>query len=105
MKQELIGLTELEEYTIRCNNCNTTLAEVVLTETNDSRQSRNLKIQTTKFKIVGCPKCGSDSYNTKYFHGSTIVGPLPQGYTLEEVDTEFNSEYGQQNIFTTLKLR
>jgi predicted nucleic-acid-binding Zn-ribbon protein len=105
MKQELLGLTEIEEYTIKCYNCGTALAEVVLTETNEARQNRNLKIQTTKFKIVDCPKCGKHSFNTKHFHGSTVIGPLLDGYTLDEVDTEFDYDHGQQNIYSILKLR
>ena len=101
MKDELIGLTELEELVIKCGDCGTSLAEVVLTEDNTSRQNRSLPAQSSKFKIVDCPKCGGSSFETKVFDGTTVVGPVKDGFDLEDVDTEVSDGV----IVSTFKVR
>lgn len=101
MKEELIGLTEVEELTIKCGDCSTPLAEVVLTEDNNSRQRRSLPAQSSKFKIVDCPKCGGSSFVTKVFEGTTIVGPVRDGFDLEDVDTDVDDGV----IVSTFKVR
>ena len=101
MKEELLGLKELEELTIKCGDCGTSLAEVVLTEDNASRQNRSLPVRFSKFKVVDCPKCGGSSFETKVFEGTTVVGPVKEGQDLEDVDTDVNDGV----IVSTFKVR
>lgn len=88
MKEELVGFKVIEEFTVKCGDCNTPLAEIQLIEDNASRQGRSLPAQYSKFKVVECPKCNGSSFETKVFQGKTIVGPVKTGFDLEDVSTD-----------------
>jgi hypothetical protein len=100
MKDEVIGLTELEELTVKCGDCGTPLVNVVLTETNDLRTERGLKPQRLQFKLL-CYKCGGTSFPTKVLEGSAVVGTLKDDIETDEEDTDLVDGV----IVTTLKTR
>ena len=87
--QEPLGLRVLKEFVVRCKDCNTPLANILLTETNEDRLSRNQKAQKSKYQVVNCSKCeDGSSFETEVFEGSTSIANAREGYTLEEEDTD-----------------
>lgn len=110
MKDELIGLSIIEECIVKCGDCGTPLVEIVKTEENSNRVQRGQKIQKSKYKVK-CPKCNGFSFDTKIFEGSTIVGSIKDNYTVCVLDTElldYNSRQDITNgnvvVYTTLEL-
>lgn len=101
MKEELIGLTVVEEDVIKCGDCGAPLAHVVVSETNEQRTSRNLPPISSKYKITDCYKCNGSSFYTKVFGGSTSICPTKDFFDLDETDTEFENGV----ISSTLKVR
>jgi hypothetical protein len=90
MKEELLGLSVLEEAVVKCGNCGSHLANVVVSETNESRELRGLKSLNSRYKINNCYKCGGSSFATKVFSGSTSICPAKDFFDLDEVETDFN---------------
>ena len=102
MKEELIGLSVLEEHKIRCGSCGTNLVEVVVTETNEARVARGLNPQRMKFVVGKCYKCGGSSLPTQIFEGSCIAGPLKKDYESDTVDVDVDDDTGViTNTLTT----
>jgi hypothetical protein len=90
MKEELLGLSVLEEATIKCGSCGSPLAYIVVSETNESREARGLRPLDSKYKITNCYKCGQSSFQSKVFSGSTSICASRDFFDLDEVETDFN---------------
>lgn len=97
MKDELIGLSVIEEHIVKCGDCGFPLVEIIKTEENANRLQRGQKIQKSKYKVK-CPKCSGFSFDTKVFEGSTIVGTVKENYTLSVLDTELLDYNTRQDI-------
>ncbi len=89
MKEDLIGLSTVEETIIKCGDCGTPLVEVVVVESNLDRMKRQLLPQNSCFKVKNCYKCGGDSFKSKRFEGTLIFGPLKDSYSIDVEDTEY----------------
>lgn len=98
LKEDLVGWQELESVDVKCGDCGTPLVNVVLTEPNHKRQERYLTPLLTQYKVK-CYKCGGDSFRTKVFHGSTVVGAIKDGIRIDEIDTE---KVNEGVVFITL---
>jgi hypothetical protein len=92
MKEEFLGLTVIEEDTVKCGDCGVILAHVVVSETNEARQSRQLKSLNSKYQVKGCYKCGGSSFTTKVFSGSTSICPAKDSFDLDPTDTDIDDE-------------
>ncbi len=100
--QEPIGLRVVKEVVVRCKNCNTPLANILLSETNEDRTSRNLKPLKSKYKLINCSKCeDGSSFETEVLEGSTSICAAREGFVLEEQDTDVLDGV----IFSILKVR
>lgn len=93
-------LEVIEEVRIDCSYCGIKLADVVVTETNEARINRGLKEQRIVIKIVGCPECGKESFQTKVLEGSTNIVALNDQFCLEDEDTDIKNNI----IYSTLKV-
>jgi predicted nucleic acid-binding Zn-ribbon protein len=103
MKEEFLGLSVLEEMTVACGDCGSKLAHVVVSETNESRQVRQLKSLNSKYQIKGCYKCGGSSFLTKTFSGSTSVCPAKDSFDLDVVDTDIEDDGVVKSILEVRK--
>jgi hypothetical protein len=88
MKEDLIGLSLLKEQIIRCGDCNSPLASIILTETNEHREERGLKPLKSKYIINNCYKCGGSSFESETFEGSASIAPYKENNVLEVIDTD-----------------
>ena len=105
-----IGMDISTQVVLSCSDCGTKLAEVVVTETNEMREERELRPQFTKFKADKCYKCGGSSFPTDILEGSVFAGSLRDDYEIDVLDTDvekITDEYNdaRQIIFTTLTVR
>jgi hypothetical protein len=102
MKEELIGLEIVEENTIKCRDCSAPLVEIVISENNDHRVQRGLRAMHSKYKVTNCYKCGSSSFQSKVFHGSTNICPSKEFLILEPINTDVIDD---NIIYTVLEIR
>jgi hypothetical protein len=104
MKEEMLGLSVVEELTVKCGNCGSPLANIVVSETNESRKARNLKPLDSKYKVTNCYKCGGSSFETKTISGSTSICPAKDFFDLDEVETDFNNGVIESVLSVTKRL-
>lgn len=90
MKEEILGLSVIEEFVIKCGDCGAELANLVISETNNQREARGLKPIFSIYKITNCYKCSGNSFTTKTFEGSSSISPAKDFFDLDEIDTEKN---------------
>ena len=89
MKSELIGLDILESHIVKCKKCGVRIAEVILTETNESRNNRGFESIRSSYQFLNCHKCkDGSSYRTPIINGSCCVGSLSDDYIIETEDTD-----------------
>jgi hypothetical protein len=100
MKQELIGLSVIEELVLKCGDCGTPLINIVLSETNESRQKRNLKPLSSSYKVVNCYKCCGSSFQSKIFDGSVSISSFSDKLDIDLEDTDIRDNV----IYSTLKV-
>ena len=98
MKDELLGLKEVETVALNCGDCGFPLIEIVLTETNDDRLRRGLYPMKNRFQVVDCPKCGGKSFNSKILEGTTIIGAAKNGYEFECIGADIDDENTIYNV-------
>jgi hypothetical protein len=101
MKKDLIGLAIIEEHMIKCGDCRTNLAEIVVSETNDGRVARGLSPMKVQIKVVNCYKCGGASFDSKIFEGSTNIHPVNDFTSLED-DGDTDIKNGV--LYSTLRM-
>lgn len=71
----------IEDLVIKCGDCSQPLVDAVVVEDDSAIKSH--------FKIIGCPKCGGTSFDTKVFTGKvSLCAVNPDKYSLEVLDTE-----------------
>lgn len=81
-------MTEIKEQDkIVCPGCNTTLVLVLVTTVKDHKKSVR-----TKYKVVDCFNCGSDSFMSKIYQGAVSVAPPTKNLSIELVDTDVDDE-------------
>jgi hypothetical protein len=102
MKDALVGIQEIESIPIQCGDCGLPLAEVVLTETNETRLSRGFFPLRSEFQVIDCPKCSGKSFKTRVLEGTTVVGAIKEGYALESVDADILED---NTISSVLRIR
>lgn len=88
MKEDLLGLSVIEENNISCGDCGKLLAVLVISEDNTQRQSRGLNPLSQRFVISGCPRCGGESFRSKELRGSVVVGTLDDAHWIDVDDSE-----------------
>lgn len=91
MKTEFLGLSVVEEATIKCGDCATPLALIVISETNGHRSQRGLAPLKSQYRVTGCPKCGGSSFVSKVFEGTTNICSTKETLILDTVDTDINN--------------
>ena|SRR5688500_1552349 len=102
MKEELLGLSEISSTILKCGDCGTPLVDLVITETNESRQERGKKPLRSKFQVYNCYRCGSESFESQVLEGSVIAGPLKDSY---EIDIEDSNIEDDGVIFNKMRVR
>ena len=101
--QDPIGLRVIKELVISCKDCNTSLVNVVLTETNEDRVKRSIRPLKSKYKVLNCSNCDNgSSLETEVLEGSTSICTAKDGFVLEEEDTDIDKD---GVILSTLKVR
>ncbi len=100
MKEEFLGLEVTDEVKICCSYCNTPLADVVITESNEDRTLRGLKPNDLILKVINCPECGKHSFPTKILSGSVSIQSCNDKFCLEDEDTSIVNKI----IYSILKV-
>jgi hypothetical protein len=101
MKDEVLGLDILQEQKIKCSNCGTPLAEVLVMESNEQRKERDLKPIKSSFRINNCTKCSNGgSFIHGPFEGTTSVGTFKDNLLVDVEDTDILTDGTIMNILT-----
>jgi predicted nucleic-acid-binding Zn-ribbon protein len=98
MKTNILGLRIIEEKEIKCGDCNTPLAFIVVTEGNEDKGSK----PKSKYRIFGCYKCGGSSFYSKTFEGTTNICPAKDSFDLTVEDTDIDPD---NTIISKLRVR
>lgn len=102
LKTDLIGFGIVKSYILNCADCAIPLVEIILSETNESRESRGVNALKNKFKVNHCYKCGGSSLPSEIIDGSIFIGSLRDNYTVDTIDTDILED---GTIYTILNTR
>lgn len=102
-KSEFLGLSIIESIDMKCADCNVKLANIVITESNDSRVERGKPPQKSKFRIINCYKCGGSSFDSKILEGSTNILSNKSDVDLNVIDTDILNDNTIYTVLETIK--
>lgn len=99
-KEDLIGLSVVEDLIVTCPKCNEKVANIVVSETNTHRVMRLQKPMKSKF-IINCTCGHAIDLDGRVFTGATVVGAVDPSRPLNTLETDIEDDGSKTGIIVT----